>query len=130
MSSKQRIEQPGKQASTGAYSAGILVDGWLHVSGQGPIDLETGQVVSGTIEQETRHTLENVVRVVQAAGGSRDDIVKCQVHLNDISQFDRFNAAYAEFFGDTVLPARTTVGSNLPGIKIEIDAVARIDSAR
>ncbi len=126
MTPKQEITQPGKQAGTGAYSAGVLVDGWLHVSGQASIDLETGQVVDGPIEQQTQRTLENVLKVVQAAGGSISDIVKCQVHLNDIAEFDRFNEAYARFFRGTVLPARTTVGSSLPGIRIEIDALARI----
>jgi len=54
--SKIEIKHPDKSVSTGAYSAGVLVDGWLYVSGQGPLDLSTGEVIHGTIEEETRLT--------------------------------------------------------------------------
>ena len=59
----------------------------------------------------------------------RKHIVKCSVHLADISEFDRFNRVYSQFFEGCTLPARTTVGSQLPDIKIEIDAVAYIPTA-
>lgn len=124
--SKKEIKHPDKSVATGAYSAGVLVDGWLYVSGQGPVDLETGQVIHDTIEAETLHTLSHVKKIVEAAGGTVEDIVKCTVHLADINDFDRYNQAYASFFPG-VLPARTTVQSVLSdGIKIEIDAIARI----
>jgi 2-iminobutanoate/2-iminopropanoate deaminase len=124
--SKKEIKHPDKEVSTGAYSAGILVDGWLYVSGQGPLDLATGKVVTGTIEEETLLTLSHVKKIVEAAGGDINDIVKCTVHLSDINDFDRYNAAYASFF-PSIKPARTTVQSVLSdGIKIEIDAIARI----
>ena len=111
---------------TGAYSSGVVQDGLLFVSGQGAIDPVSGEVVRGTIEEETLLTLENVRRVIEAAGGSIRDIVKCTVHLSDINDFDRYNKAYASFFGG-VFPARTTVQSVLgDGLKVEIDAVAVI----
>jgi 2-iminobutanoate/2-iminopropanoate deaminase len=123
---KTEIKHPDKQVSTGAYSAGVLMDGWLYVSGQGPLNLKTGEVVHGTIEEETRLTLEHVGKVLNAAGCSFDDVVKCACHLSDIKDFDRFNAVYAEFFKG-VKPARTTVQSGLGGgIKVEIDAVAKV----
>ena len=124
--SKIEIKHPDKSVSTGAYSAGILIDGWLFVSGQGPLDLSTGEVIHGTIEEETRLTLSHVRKIVEEAGGSIDDIVKCTVHLSDINDFEKYNAVYASFFSD-VKPARTTVQSVLSdGIKIEIDAVAKL----
>ena len=124
--SKIEIKHPDKSVSTGAYSAGILIDGWLYVSGQGPLDLSTGEVIHGTIEEETRLTLSHVKKIVEEAGGSIDDIVKCTVHLSDINDFEKYNAVYASFFSD-VKPARTTVQSVLSdGIKIEIDAVAKL----
>jgi len=124
--SKIEIKHPDKSVSTGAYSAGILIDGWLYVSGQGPLDLSTGEVIHGTIEEETRLTLSHVRKIVEEAGGSIDDIVKCTVHLSDINDFEKYNAVYASFFSD-VKPARTTVQSVLSdGIKIEIDAVAKL----
>ncbi len=122
---KTEIKHPDKKASTGAYSAGVLIDGWLYVSGQGPLDLATGQVIRGTIEEETRLTMNHVGKVLEAAGMTFDDVVKCTCHLADINDFGRFNAVYREFFKG-VLPARTTVQSVLgDGIKVEIDAVAR-----
>jgi len=123
---KKEIKHPDKQVSTGAYSAGVLMDGWLYVSGQGPLDLKTGQVVRGTIEEETRLTLEHIGKVLKAAGCTFDDVVKCTCHLIDINDFDRFNTVYAEFFPN-IKPARTTVQSVLGmGIKVEIDAIAKV----
>jgi 2-iminobutanoate/2-iminopropanoate deaminase len=123
---KKEIKHPDKGVSTGAYSAGVLAGGFLFVSGQGPLDLSTGEVKYGTIEEETLLTLSHVRKIVEAAGGTVEDIVKCTVHLSDINDFDRYNAAYASFFKG-ILPARTTVQSVLSdGIKVEIDCIAVI----
>ena len=123
---KIEVKHPDKLVSTGAYSAGVLVDGWIYVSGQGPLDLKTGKVVAGSIEDETRLTLLHIGKILEAAGCSFDDVVKCTCHLSDIRDFDRFNSVYAQFFGG-VRPARTTVQAVLwGGIKVEIDAVARV----
>ncbi|MFT3934460.1 MAG: Rid family hydrolase [Chitinophagaceae bacterium] len=126
MAKKIEIKHPDKIADTGAYSAGVLAGDLLFISGQGPLDLATGEVIRGTIEEETLLTLSHIRKVVEAAGGTIDDIVKCTVHLDDINNFDRFNAAYATFFTG-IRPARTTVQSVLSdNIKIEIDAIAKI----
>ena len=124
---KTEIKHPEKTVVTGAYSAGVLKNGWLFISGQGPLNLSTGDVVHGTIEEETLLTLSHIQKIVEAAGGTIDDILKCTVHLSNINDFDRFNTAYAAFFKG-LYPARTTVQSVLSdGIKIEIDAIAIID---
>jgi 2-iminobutanoate/2-iminopropanoate deaminase len=121
---KIEIKHPDKAVSTGAYSAGVLKNGMLFISGQGPLDLSSGEVLHGTIEEETLLTLSHIKKVIEAAGGTIDDIMKCTVHLEKIEDFDRFNAAYATFFTG-IRPARTTVQSVLAdGIKIEIDAIA------
>ena len=124
---KREIRHPDKEKSTGAYSAAVEVDGWIYVSGLGPVDPKTAQAVRGSIEDETRHVLAQLDRILQAAGCTRNEIVKCTVHLADIEDFDRFNAVYREFFKDiSVLPARTTVQSVLWNqIKVEIDCVAK-----
>lgn len=123
---KIEIKHPDKVAATGSYSAGVLIDGWLYISGQGPLDLRTGEVVSGSIEEETRLTLTHIGAILQAAGCTFDDLVKCACHLADINDFDRFDQVYAGFFPG-VRPARTTVQSVLGGgIKVEIDAIARV----
>ena len=124
---KRQVNHPDKERSTGAYSAAVEIDGWLFVSGQGPVDPKTAQPVRGTIEEETLFTLRQVKRILETAGCTINDVVKSTVHLADIEDFDRYNATYKEFFKDVaVLPARTTVQSVLwNGIKVEIDVVAR-----
>ncbi|SFR98566.1 2-iminobutanoate/2-iminopropanoate deaminase [Granulicella pectinivorans] len=124
-----QVKNPNKNANTGAYSDGIIVDGWLYVSGQGPLDMSTGQAVPGTIEEEVRLTLKNLGDVLKAGGCDYSDVVKCTVHLIHIEDFARFNAVYQEFFTG-ILPTRTTVESMLGlGIKVEIDCIARIPDA-
>jgi 2-iminobutanoate/2-iminopropanoate deaminase len=123
---KQVIKHPDRAASTGAYSDGVILDGWLYISGQGPLDLKTGAVMSGTIEDETRLTMSHIGKILEAAGCGFEDVAKCTCHLSDIGDFDRFNQAYSEFFTG-IRPARTTVQSVLGGgIKVEIDAIARV----
>lgn len=122
---KHEIKHPDKLVSTGSYSAGVQVDGWLFVSGQGPLDLRTGKVVRGSIEEETRSTMSHIGKILEAAGYSFEDVVKCTCHLADIGDFDGFDRAYSQFFSG-IRPARTTVQSVLwNGIKVEIDAIAR-----
>lgn len=110
------------------YSPGILASGrTLWVAGQGP--LRDGAVVSGTIEEETLLTLSNVEAVLRDGGASVADVVRVGVYLADLDDFAAMNAVYSEFFrtrgGDGVpLPARTTIGAALLGIKVEIDCVA------
>jgi 2-iminobutanoate/2-iminopropanoate deaminase len=124
---KKEIRHPDKEKSTGAYSSAVEIDGWVYVSGLGPVDPKTAQPVRGTIEEETTYVLNQMDKVLKAAGCTRHDVVKCTSHLADIKEFDRYNAAYKEFFKDlAVLPARTTVQSVLwNGIKVEIDCVAK-----
>jgi 2-iminobutanoate/2-iminopropanoate deaminase len=126
MNGKLEVKHPGKLADTGAYSAGVLIDGWLYISGQGPLDLATGEVKRGSVEEETRLTLEHIGKILTSAGCGFEDVVKCTCHLADINEFQRFNGVYAEYFPG-VKPARTTVQSVLgDGIKVEIDAIARV----
>jgi 2-iminobutanoate/2-iminopropanoate deaminase len=124
--SKQEVRHPARSSSTGAYSDGVILDGWLFISGQGPLDLATGSVISGTIEEETRLTLSHIGKILEVAGSTLDDVVKCTCHLADIRDFDAFNHAYGQVFHG-VRPARTTVQAVLGGgIKVEIDAIARV----
>jgi 2-iminobutanoate/2-iminopropanoate deaminase len=91
------------------------------VSGQGPI--RDGEVVSGTIEEETEIVLGNLRTIVEAAGATLADVVRVGVFLADLGDFAAMNAVYESTF-PAPLPARTTVGAQLPGIKVEIDCVA------
>jgi 2-iminobutanoate/2-iminopropanoate deaminase len=126
--SKSKINHPFKDPAfvTGAFSDGVLVDGFLFVSGQASVDFKTSQFILGTIEEETHRTLGNIQAIVEAAGGSLSDVVKCTTHLSDINEFDRYNEVYAQYFPG-IKPARTTVQSVLgKGIKVEIDCIVKI----
>jgi 2-iminobutanoate/2-iminopropanoate deaminase len=103
------------------------MDGWLYVSGQGPLDMKTGAVIGSGVEEQTRITMEHIGKMLAAAGASFDDVVKCTCHLADIGDFDAFDRVYASFFPG-IRPARTTVQSGLSGILVEIDAIARVRS--
>ena len=123
---KTAIKHPERVAGfvTGAYTDGVMRNEFLFVSGQAAVDFTTSQFVLGTVEEETHRTLNNIKSIVEAAGGTMDDIVKCTVHLSDINDFEKFNAIYTTYFSG-IKPARTTVQSVLAeGIKIEIDAIA------
>jgi 2-iminobutanoate/2-iminopropanoate deaminase len=77
---KKEIRHPDKEKSTGAYSAAVEIDGWIYVSGCGPVDPKTAQPVRGTIEDETRYTLNQIKTILEAAGCTLDDVVKSGGH--------------------------------------------------
>jgi 2-iminobutanoate/2-iminopropanoate deaminase len=106
----------------GAYSPGIVAEGrFVYVSGQGPT--RDGIIVGETTAEQTKIVLENLAAVLEQAGASLADVVKCGVFLQDIADFAAMNAVYAEMM-PAPLPARTTVGADLTGIKVEIDCIA------
>ena len=125
---KIKINHPDRDSDfiTGAYSDGVLKDDFLFISGQASIDFKTSKFVLGNIEEETHRALGNIRAIVEAAGSSLADVVKCTVHLSNIKEFDRYNEVYSQYFTD-VKPARTTVQSILAeGVKIEIDCIAKL----
>lgn len=125
---KIKIDHPERKNGfdTGAYSDGVVINGFLYVSGQAAVNFKTSEFVLGTIEEETHLTLKNIQSIVEAAGASMDDVIKCTVHLSDINEFDRYNVVYSQYFKD-IKPARTTVQSVLAeGIKVEIDCIAKL----
>ncbi|MAX25815.1 MAG: reactive intermediate/imine deaminase [Phycisphaeraceae bacterium] len=125
---KKKIVHPDRDENfdTGAYSDGIICDGLLFLSGQASVDFKTSTFVLGTIEEETRRTLENIKAIVEKAGSSLDNVLKSTVHLSDIRDFGKFNEVYATYFGG-IRPARTTVQSVLgENIKVEIDVIVKL----
>lgn len=108
---------------SGAYSQAIVANGFVYVSGQGPIDPATGAHIGSDIAAQTTATLANLGAVLEAAGSSLARVVKTTVHLADLVDFLEFDAAYNQVF-DVKPPARTTVQSGLPGILVEIDVIA------
>ncbi|SEO05218.1 Rid family detoxifying hydrolase [Paenibacillus sp. OV219] len=123
--SKRPVQTKEAPGNTGPYSQGLVVGPFVYVSGQGPLDPQTKAVVSGTIEEETMVTFKNIEAILLAAGSSLNDVVKVNVYLQDIGDFERFSRTYATIFERVkVLPVRTTVGAGLTGIKVECDVVA------
>src|SRR5579862_707981 len=122
---KEEVRTPQAPSPSGAYSQGLKVDGWVFVSGQGPVDSATGAIVGKTIEEQTQSTLANVRAILEAAGATISDVVKVTAHLKTMADFDRFNSEYAKVFSDPK-PVRTTVGSELIDILVEIDVIARL----
>jgi 2-iminobutanoate/2-iminopropanoate deaminase len=121
----ERISPPGVPAPRGPYSPAVRAGDFIFVSGQVPVDPTTQKMVSGDIRQETRQTLTNIKSILEGCGSSLADVVKCTVFLGDSNDFSAMNEVYAEFFGESK-PARSTVACQfaVPGIKVEIDAVA------
>jgi 2-iminobutanoate/2-iminopropanoate deaminase len=118
-----RVLEPGAAAGR-PYVPGIVAGGTLvFVSGQ--IPLRDGRLVDGPIEAQAEAVLENIEQILQAAGASLRDVVRCGVYLADLGDLPRFNAAYERAF-DGWLPTRTTVGVTLPGYDVEIDCIAVI----
>ncbi len=112
-------------APKGPYSPAVKANGFIFVSGQGPVDPNSGEVNRGDIKEQTRLVLENIRAILQAAGSSMEKVVKSNVYLADIEDFAAMNEVYATFF-PTQPPARTTIqAAALPlGIGVEIDVVA------
>jgi 2-iminobutanoate/2-iminopropanoate deaminase len=122
---KQQIRTTSGASPIGAYSQGLRVGDFIFVSGQGPLDPATGKIVGETVEEQTARVLENIKAILAAGGATMADVVKVSAHLSDLGLFDRYNKVYATYFPDPK-PTRTTVGSQLLGILVEIDAIAYV----
>jgi 2-iminobutanoate/2-iminopropanoate deaminase len=124
---KKQITTRSGASPVGPYSQGLRVGDFVFVSGQGPLDPVTGQIVGANIEEQTKRVLENIKAILEAGDATMSDVVKANVHLSDMTLFDRYNQVYVTYFPDPK-PTRTTVGSVLPlkGIFVEIDVIAYV----
>lgn len=118
------VEASGLTRPLSTYSHAIQAGDYLFVSGLGPLDENAG-LIGTTVEDQTAATLENLNRVMGAAGGSLSKVVRVTVYLGSIESYDRFNRVYEKYFAAPPYPARTCIGANLwHGVMIEMDAVA------
>lgn len=117
-------EAPG---GSGPFSQAIIEDGKIYTAGQGGVDPETGEIVDGGIAPETEQVLQNIEKILEAAGASLNDVIKVNIYLTNIEDYDELNEAYGEFFDDPY-PARSVVEvSDLPiDIRVEVETVARV----
>ncbi|MCH7587499.1 MAG: reactive intermediate/imine deaminase [Chloroflexi bacterium] len=122
---REVIAPANAPAAIGPYSPAIRIADLIYTSGSLGMDPQSGELVPGGIEQETRQALLNINTILEAGGSSLGQIVKTTVFLQNLEEFPQMNAVYAGFFNDRP-PARTTVEvAALPkGAAIEIEAVA------
>jgi len=112
------------------FSPALRFGELLFVSGQGPID-KNGKVIPGDIRAQTKATLENFQRIMEAAGSSMDCVLQTTVYLKDLAEYSGMNEVYSSFFNDP-RPARTTVqvGDLLFGMKVEVQGIAYVPEKR
>jgi 2-iminobutanoate/2-iminopropanoate deaminase len=127
MSEKMReiFSIPGAPKPIGPYSQAVKVNGTLYVSGQIPLNPQTGDLVLDSIENATHRVMQNIQALVEEAGMQMKDVVKMSIFIKDMGQFSQINSVYAQYFsGD--FPARETVQvADLPmGVPIEISCIA------
>ena len=121
------IQTRGAPAAVGAYSQGLVTNGFVYSSGQLPLVPETGELISDDIKKATKQSLENVKAIIEEGGSSVEKIVKVNIFLDDVNDFAAVNEVYAEFFGDHK-PARSCVevGKLPKGGLLEIEAIAEL----
>jgi 2-iminobutanoate/2-iminopropanoate deaminase len=121
---RETITALGAPAAVGPYSHAVRTGGLVFISGQVPLDPESGELVGETFADQARRCLENLAVVAAAAGATLADAVRVTVYLTDMSAFNEVNEVYGTFF-ETDPPARVAIGvAALPkGAKVEMDAV-------
>lgn len=119
------IQPENGLSAVGPYSPAVRIGDWVFCSGQIPLDPKTGELVKGSVREQTRQCLENLKSVLAGAGLELKHVVKTTVFLTDLSEFGLMNEVYAQYFKEPY-PARSTIQvAALPkGALVEIEAVA------
>lgn len=124
---KEVFTPKGMKVFGGPVAEVAIAGGFAFVSGQISLDPETGDILHGTIQEETRRALGNLKIIVEELGASLEDVVKCDVFLSTMKDFDDMNQVYEEFFGTECPPARSGVALELwGGMKIEVGAIVKL----
>ncbi|MGE5356976.1 MAG: RidA family protein [Deltaproteobacteria bacterium] len=125
---KKIINTSNAPAPVGPYNQSVLAGNTLYISGQIPIDPKTGEIVSDSIEAETIMVLENIQSILNEAGLTFANVVKCSVFVTDMNMFGRINEVYAKYFPAENAPARELVQVvALPkNVNVEISAIAQV----
>jgi 2-iminobutanoate/2-iminopropanoate deaminase len=124
--SLEHFQADGAPAPGGSYSHGVIANGFLYTCGMGPIDPATGRVVEGDITVQTRQVLKNLEAILKTKGATFAQVVKVTTHLQELHRdFAGYDQAYREFLS-APFPVRTTVGSDLMNILVEIDFVVAL----
>ena len=124
--SLEHFQADGAPAPGGSYSHGVVAHGFLYTCGMGPIDPVSGKVVEGDITAQTRQVLKNLEAILKTKGATFAQVVKVTTHLQELHRdFAGYDQAYREFLS-APFPVRTTVGSDLMNILVEIDFVVAL----
>jgi 2-iminobutanoate/2-iminopropanoate deaminase len=121
------VSSRGAPAAIGPYSQAIRAGGFLFISGQIPLDPESGQVVDGDVAAQTHRVMQSLGAILKAAGASYDHVVRTTIFLTDLTDFALVNDVYGSYFAAPA-PTRATVQvAALPkGVSVEIDAIAHL----
>lgn len=124
---KTCISTTSAPEAIGPYSQAISTGSLVFCSGQIPLDPSTGELLSGTVAEETERCMRNLEAVLAEAGSGLDKILKTTIYVTDMGDFAEVNEAYGSFF-PTAPPARATVGvAALPkGARVEVECVAAV----
>lgn len=124
---KEVFTPKGMKVFGGPVAEVAIAGGFAFVSGQIALDPKTGEIIHGTIQEETRAALSNLKLIVEELGATMEDVVKCDVFLSTMKDFDEMNVVYEEFFGIECPPARSGVALELwGGMKIEVGAIVKL----
>lgn len=125
---KEIISTNSAPEAVGPYSQAIKYNGMLYLSGQVSVNPNNGEIEKGNIEDQTRRVFNNIENVLEVGGSSLDKVIKCNVYLTSMSNFDGMNKIYSKFFPENS-PARITVAVQelYGGLDIEVDVIAGID---
>jgi 2-iminobutanoate/2-iminopropanoate deaminase len=112
----------------GPYSHASIVDGLAFIAGQVAGDATEGRVEPGDIEIETEKVMQILKGILEELGLGFEDVLRTNVYMLDLAEFDRMNKIYGRYFRTDQLPARTTVGvaQIVEGCRVEIDCIARV----
>ncbi len=124
---KKIINTSNAPLPVGPYNQAILVDNTLYISGQIAIDVNSKEIIDGTIEEETETIMQNIKAILYEANLNFEDVIKSTIFTIDLKSFDKINKSYGKFFNKDTAPARETVEvSALPlGAKVEISVIAK-----
>ncbi len=123
---KRQVHTPEAPAPIGPYSQAVEAGGLVFVSGQIPLDPESGNLITGDVERATHLVMQHIRSILNAAGSGLDKVVKASIFLKDMNDFAKVNEVYGSYFEGGVPPARETVEvARLPkDVPVEISVIA------
>jgi|TARA_B100001996_G_scaffold382496_1_gene374477 2-iminobutanoate/2-iminopropanoate deaminase len=124
---KKIINTSNAPLPVGPYNQAVIADKTLYLSGQIAIDVNSKEMIDGTIEEETERIMQNIKAILVEANLNFEDVIKSTIFTTDLKSFDKINKTYGKFFNQVTAPARETVEvSALPlGAKVEISVIAK-----